>query len=115
LSHENAEMPVPLEKCILYYIPKMIHSHREMWPQEDLIIFYPTDDKEFRNDSARAENIHREIYFCPIDLNDDVYYKFKTIVANNMQLDYTDKFPDELIPEYFIIDNKDFIEAITND
>jgi hypothetical protein len=113
MSNENAEIDIELEKCIIYYVPKMIHSHRNMWTQEDLLIFYPTYDIDFGTDTVSAKDSHRRIYFYPISLNANTNYEFKKIVAGNMHgIIYDDKFPDELMPEHFIIDGNDFKRGI---
>ena len=116
LNNEGVEISVELERCILYYVPKMIHSHRDMWTQEDLLIFYPTNDKDYGCDTVAAKDNHKRLYFYPVSLGANIYYEFKVIVAGNMHgINYDDKFPDKLIPEHFIIDSNDFIKEIKNE
>ncbi len=100
------EINIDIETCIFLYVPKMLHVHRTIWEQEDLIIFYAVDDVgQYTMDCIEAAT-HKNVYLYPVHEDADIVAELQKVVSNNMNLNY----PLESLPEYYRVPTYVFVD-----
>jgi hypothetical protein len=95
LRENQSEIIVPLEKCRIFYVPTMPHSHRTVWAQSDLLIFYCDDPNELAGDYLKAsdtkDGVRRGVYFI-VTQNDDYDHLIIDMASGNLQQTFSRSF-----------------------
>lgn len=90
IKHEKCIDVFLPDDAVCYYSNNIIHMHREMWSEENLIIFH--SDSDYGEDMVRAENPYRTVYVSYIDKSYDCDQEYINMLAGFMQLENTDHF-----------------------
>lgn len=91
------------ETGVFCYVPHMAQMHREMWTEEQLLIFYISNDVS--TSVCRRAGKRGKIIFEPVKSMHEIPEKFELIVdiaGHGLPL------PERLLPEYYFIDPKHF-------
>lgn len=89
--------------AVFCYVPHMVQMHREVWTEEQLLVFYVAHDVS--SEVGRRKNRRGKIIFEPIEALHQIPQMFEQIV-NIVGHEYP--LPKEVIPEYYFIDPKHF-------
>lgn len=108
-KENKAELLVSLKNCEIVYVPNMPHSHRTIWIEANLILFYSTSE-ELVSDYLPVSNLQngtRRGLYCNI-INDDksIEYHVTEIASGNLQCPYTGK------PKFIEIESKTLLRVI---
>ena len=111
LEENHAELVVPLEDCRVCYVPNMPHSHRSIWIEEVLYIFYCSSSEEFGNDYLKVSDsrhgTRRSVHLDIVD-NNDIDYHMITIASSNLQQTYS----RSLRPHYVEVDPVEILKVM---
>lgn len=105
LRENQAELEIPLTDCEICYVPNMPHSHRTIWSQSDLFVFYRCSDGKWNSDFLKVSNsksgARRGVYFTVLDCPQDIQDVIHNIACDNLQLPHSAIL---LNPQYIEID-----------
>lgn len=104
LKYEGAKLLFDLELCTAYYCPAISHMHRTVWVEENLLLFYPTQEN-IAGDVLREHNPHRQVYFCPVGIDADINREFINEASYFLKID--EPLPPALMPINFVIAGSD--------
>lgn len=96
-----------LESGIFCYVPHMAQMHREIWTEEQLLVFYFS--KDTMGDKFRRTGKRGKLIFEPVEFMHQIPQRFYQIV-NILGHEYP--LPKEAIPDYYFIDPKHFKRII---
>lgn len=107
LQFDNEFAAHLFETSVFCYVPHMVQMHREVWTEEQLLVFYISSDSHA--EVCRRAGRRGKIIFQPVktlDLIPEVFEQCVNIMGLELPL------PKELIPEYHFIDPKHFKRII---
>ena len=112
LMENEAELIVPLEKSRVFYVPKMMHLHRQFWYTSDLFAFYPSEfSEEIGTDYVRVSqgtNGFVRGFYIEVLNNEDFDTPIIQRASDNLLL----SFSRSLRPSYFEIDPSLLLKAL---
>lgn len=87
LKENKAEIIVQLKDCKIFYVPNMPHSHRSVWTEANLFIYYASDsfDDDFLSVSSTSSGIKRAVFLRIVEDYNNLENVLKTEACNNLQ------------------------------